>query len=274
MRRYAPGGRDYTDKRMDSKNIKTLLIIALVTVVVVGGFFLLFEKADKEVYTKGSPEARRNPFLAANRYLNTIGIPSESSNRRDFFMTLPPVGDMIFIHKSISNLPEKREEQLVSWVENGGALVIKYDPAMAAIEMQKENTLLKRFGITFQSEEDSDDSSYENNDKNDTKLPSETSVETNKQDKATDKKEEDCVCESNYKEIVSGIFRGEQMSLEFLKGSSLLPEDSDSLSSFFVGEFGPHMLRKSMGAGEVIVLSDDYFLQNKRIGERDHAFFY
>ncbi len=255
MNRCAANGMVFMGRPMDKRTIQAIVVVLIVAGLCVGLFFLFFEKAERQIETFGCAEARRNPFLAASKFLDKAGIPASSSNQREFLNELPPVQDMILIHKPGSNYPEDRQDQIVAWVESGGTLVVNNN-----FSGQNGYQLLERFGIFFQLP-DSDKDTASKKDK---------SKESHSDDDSKDNDE----CKCSEKETIDDIFYGKEMALAFSSARALpLLESSSHAMTSFVGKYGAHILQKSVGDGQLIVVSDDRFLQNSMIGENDHAYF-
>ena len=238
---------------MDKKALQPLGVTVLVICVATGLFFLLFEKVEKTVYAPGSAEARKNPFLAAIRCLDTAGIPAAGSQQREFLTRLPSARDMIFIHRPGSNYPESRIQNIAAWVEDGGTLVIHHN-----FFGQAPHPLLDALGIQFRTQDKKKDEE-----------------ETTKKATAPDGPSGDTeACDCDEEETLEDMFRGEIMTLAFDSGRALPPlAKSSTAQKLFQGKCGAHVLQQSVGEGRLIVLSDDRLLTNEQIGKNDHAFF-
>ncbi|HCY83899.1 MAG TPA: hypothetical protein DHV36_02060 [Desulfobacteraceae bacterium] len=231
---------------MDKKTLQTLIVSALVVGVALSLFFLLFEKVEKQVFSPGSAKARQNPFLAAVRCLDKAGIPASGSRQRDFLNRLPAVRDLIFIHRPGSNYPESRIKNIAAWVEGGGTLAIHHD-----FSGQATYPLLDELGLKFLTQEQDQKPPGDN-----TKIPNKDT------------------CNCTEEETLEDVFRGEKMTLAFDAGRGLPPlAPSSTALTLFRGKYGAHVVVRSVGEGTLVVLSDDRFLTNTRIGDNDHAFF-
>ncbi|MCU7915142.1 MAG: DUF4350 domain-containing protein [Candidatus Thiodiazotropha sp. (ex Gloverina cf. vestifex)] len=118
-------------------------------------FWANFERVSKEVRTDMSAEARRNPWLAAERLLDRLGMQVESRSGRHY-LTLPPdeIG-ALFVKDLGAPLPQARQTDLLNWVESGGHLVVS--PGRL-IDDETNHPLLEYFGIELSSTEtESDD---------------------------------------------------------------------------------------------------------------------
>lgn len=268
---------------MDKRTLHTLLILLIVIGISTGLFFTFFEKAERTVFSPGSAKARQNPFLAAVRFLDRSKMPAEGSNQRDFLNQLPPVRELIFIHRPGSNTPEERISRIAAWVERGGTLVIHHDLAG-----REETPLLDALGLRFKDVDPKTETQGRARAKTpDSKGRAEAKKEAEKDiDKEAGEEEsreeeggkeqarEKEACRCPEKETLEDFFRGEKMQLEFRSNRALPPLDpSSSAIELFRGKAGAHLVHKSVGEGQLIVISDDRLLTNKKIGKHDHAFF-
>ncbi len=234
--------------KINPNTLKRAAILAVVLGALLAGFFVLFEKAEKTVSTPGSPEARKNPFLAAERFLKASGISTETVDQRSLLVNLPPGDELIFISRLGGNLPREREDRLLQWVEKGGALVITHDKLWREKYDKSGNTLLDRLGVRK-----FDACEAENG--------------------APDEDEGPGPGLGNKKEMVRvSMDDGTVAEIRFM--ARYILEDAGEVSwQGHGGKTGPHILSRRMGRGRLIVLSDNGFLRNAHIGARDHAFY-
>jgi len=107
-------------------NIRKILLHVLVGLLVVGGVGLYFaEWVEVENDAGFSKEAVRNPYLAAEKFLAQRGVESQTVNSAKLFQQLPPVDEVLIFSSSRQGMPEKKIQELISWVEAGGMLVIR-----------------------------------------------------------------------------------------------------------------------------------------------------
>lgn len=120
------------------------IIFAAIVVVglalLVGGFFLLFEKVEKEVYQPPVGEARTNPYLALERFLNADGWEA------DTVLTLsePDYGsDLVVMTGPTQDYGPDQIAQWELWVTDGNHLVIPETPA----ELRRSDDMVEAFGF-------------------------------------------------------------------------------------------------------------------------------
>ncbi len=198
------------------------------------GFFHFFEQAEKQVRTKPAEKAMKNPYLAAARFLEKIGIQAEPVHDRKVLLHPPSPEDLVFVHRMGANLSESREENLISWVRQGGHLVITARRQWDENKGESGNHLLDRFGVRLYVEKDL-----------------ETEEKDSGQAPAGDKTS----------------FR-----VDFDPARTLTDAKGDFKVAARSGA-GIHALQKALGKGKITFLSDSSYWTNTRIGFHDHAFF-
>jgi len=238
---------------MENKGWKiALAVLALLAVgFYVQWFFTHFEAREQEVRREVSPEARRNPLLAAERFLGRIGRAAQSVSGRDRLLRLPPPGDALLVNRFIAHLPPEREDALEQWLQQGGHLIVT-----AVREWDEEsgsggNRFLDRFGVRLQvgacgcPDEEPDDT-----------------ADADSGDRA----------ESG--DTLEVAVAGRAAPLRVAFDQERLLQDGDGAAAWAVGdEERFHLLQFRVGAGRLTVLSDNGFFHNEQIGEADHALF-
>ncbi|MEJ2321628.1 MAG: hypothetical protein P8Z31_04560 [Gammaproteobacteria bacterium] len=103
---------------MQNKTMLVLLSLLLVAAAATW-FFRNFERVTGEITTEASPEVRRNPFLAAERFLAASGREVESSRGRDLLQQLPSPADTLIINHLFESLSSEkaqaRSSKRASW---------------------------------------------------------------------------------------------------------------------------------------------------------------
>jgi hypothetical protein len=234
------------------------LVIGLLVLILIGGVVWLFtswwfENFEEIPYTERtemSPEARRNPLLAAEKLLSRLGHEVESKSGRKYLVDPPQEIGVLLVRDLGAPLPQKRVDNLLSWVEAGGHLIATPGKLQ---DNELERPLLLSFGVDFVYQ--------------------------------SELQELDWV-----KELVEEAKKAsDQVADEAQTTSMLLPGDEeapvsieiDSDSWFNVdypytywqapAEERPHLLIFPFGEGYVTFLSDNGFFDNLRLGDYDHA---
>lgn len=208
--------------------------LALLAGVGVAAFFLLFEPVERTVRTGWSQAARRDPLLAARRFLTAMGVPAESSEEVE---PLPPPGGLLVLMAERPMLSRERAMEVLAWVEQGGYLLASPDPILLSLlgvvqlEEPKEDRTWPP-AITAQRVEARPGESYE--------------VGISVPDRLLEEPEEP--------EPGTG--------------------DPEYFESGPGGENGHLLIRKAHGSGWVAVLADPTLPSNARLGDLEHAAFF
>lgn len=136
------------------------IIFAALALLVIGGigFVTFFEEVTVKKRSPPQPEARRNPYLALERFLQRMGRPLQRQNDARTLDALPPGGILILDDQRRAHMTPTRLAHLLTWVEQGGMLIVTPEPGL------REDPLLKAFQVsrwqakkTLQPETEDDD---------------------------------------------------------------------------------------------------------------------
>ncbi len=182
-----------------------------------------------------SVEARRNPWLAAERFLRRLDRSVESQSGRRLLLQPPAAGGLLIVKRLGRALPAEREQALVEWIGAGGHLVLgvgnSNDAGAAALR--------ERFGVELGV------------------------VDWGEPEEGED---EDCGCLARfhypgYAEPLQAEFSPDR----YLAGSDPPPDwwiDNPS---------GAQLLQLAVGRGRLTLITETAWLDNERIGEHNHA---
>ncbi|MGD9171569.1 MAG: DUF4350 domain-containing protein, partial [Candidatus Thiodiazotropha sp.] len=127
-----------------------LIMLALIGGVFAFWFMSNFEYVSEQVRGNMGVEARRNPLLAAERYLTRLGISSSSQTGRQLLSEPPSQPGLLLVRDLGPPLPQSRVNSLLTWVERGGTLVVT--PG-SAIEGRVGHPLLEQFSVIVESDD-------------------------------------------------------------------------------------------------------------------------
>ncbi|GEM_PF-6771308 len=115
------------------------------------------EWVEEEVDRGYSLDARRNDFLAAERFLAKHGIETEDVTGATLLDDLPPADDALLMSAPREALSARRRDALVAWVERGGLLMVVahsvYDHEVEA----SRDPLLDALGVFLIAPEEEDE---------------------------------------------------------------------------------------------------------------------
>jgi len=93
-----------------------LLILLLIV-----GLASSMEKVERTIRIPPGPEARRNPLLASERFLNEMGLVARSAAQLE---VLPSTDQLLIIGMENRLLTQRQAQELVDWVTDGGYLIV------------------------------------------------------------------------------------------------------------------------------------------------------
>lgn len=127
--------------------------VLLIAVAALGSFWFLhnFEKKAFEEVEGGSPAAWKNPLLAAQKYLEASGKKVASYHGIDHLLPLPPPDGALFIRRLPRGLGKDLNDQLFSWVESGGHLLLT--PDYWQNDTPENYEILRRLGVQRQKDD-------------------------------------------------------------------------------------------------------------------------
>jgi len=109
---------------MSRESWRLLLIVTLLAAA--GGWLFLhyFERGAHSIDFGYSPAARRNDYLAAQRFLTGMDIPSSALSSPTAHTKLPPAGDVLLLLTKRLTIDNGTQQALLDWVRSGGHLII------------------------------------------------------------------------------------------------------------------------------------------------------
>lgn len=220
--------------RMANRVFLGFLLLLLLALSLLGGFWFAqhFERHSEQVRSGFSDAARRNPWLAAERFLQRLGMQVDSLSGREYLLAPPLESGVLLVRDLGPSLPPERQERLLEWVAAGSHLVVALARVPAADE--PNHALLERFGVSLHEVELSD------------RADSADSV------------------------AVQLPGAGESILVAFDPARSLHLNEMSADWQVPVAA-GYHLLRFRHGSGTITLLSDNRFLSNREIDAQDHA---
>ena len=131
------------------------LLVLLITGLSALWFFHNFERKEFEYRKDISPAARKNPLLAAQKYLQATGLSAHSLEGMDLYTNLPSSGDAIIIRHLPQGLSQSINENLISWVESGGHLLVV--PNTLERNKTYNANILEQLGVQYVEEPEDPD---------------------------------------------------------------------------------------------------------------------
>ena len=221
---------------MPSERRLVSLVLVGVALIVIGSFsawFLNnFEPQTIELTVGASAQARRNPFLAAERLLSRLGVPVEGRAGRGRLRQLPPTTDTLVV-SGVGPLDPDQRAALRAWLQAGGRLIVE------AVDL-------------WDDEVDPDD------------LPGDYGIRLREAPERTRDQPRLVLANLSWPGI------DQPLTLGFDPDWYLEVAGAAGASALSAGG-RVRMVRLPVGAGALTVTSDQQFLTNDGIGQHDHA---
>lgn len=278
------------------KNRLLWLASGLLLVVCIYLFFALFEPYHTQIDTGWDARALRNPYLAAQQFLERQGIATQTLNSLNQNTNLDEV-DTLFVEDSSDVLSPRRMSVLMDWLRGGGHIIVA---AHHGYDENESDPLLSAFKITIRFSDDSSSSKPAG----DGKLAKKKSTPSTKKKKKTPhpisewlrqlrdgstgkpKNKTAEIAEQEVdpdrlttlrfegvKEDVRVLFRPRwtlsHPALYLKKGEQYKGEQPIYWSG---SESGTHFMQFYVGKGLLSVMSDPEVWRSRQIGKLDHAY--
>ncbi|MBL4794302.1 MAG: DUF4350 domain-containing protein [Pseudomonadales bacterium] len=115
--------------KLDDSQVNRLitLLLGTICILLVSGLayylYLNLEEISEEIDEGYTEEARRNPYLAAETFLKQSGLNAFTQKGLEKLDNLPSSDDTLIIFSSRMVLSERRNKELLDWIEQGGHLI-------------------------------------------------------------------------------------------------------------------------------------------------------
>lgn len=214
------------------------LLICLTFAAGMYWFLSNFELVEERYTTSEEEEARRNEYLAAERFLWLNGIETASMGLAQLLGDMPSTDQVIFVpdHRASEALTTERQEMLYEWISGGGHLILEAHELWDEESESSGDEFLDAFGVQLHY-------------------------------RAVEK-------EGGAAEYIETGFAGfgERLRIDFIPDYHLVDGEEIAYGGI-KGEAGFHLLQFAVGNGLLTVLSDDRVWCNCKIGRYDHAIF-
>lgn len=249
--------RGLGEPRVSERSQGTRVAIALSLVAAaVALFFATCQRTEVIVPHDYEGEARRNPYLAAERMLTRMGMPAKSFDDVGVLESLPPESATIIIPTERQSLEAHTTNALLNWVDAGGNLVV-VSWQLWDDKKRSGDPILDPIGVhQFMNK---DDDSDEGTDEKISFVP------------AADDEDDD----SDEPPLADAEFPDRDPALELRFDQRFRLELTDDAEKELIVEAGDdagsHLVTLRHGKGLITALSDDYFMTQPQIGDYDHA---
>lgn len=255
-----------------NRRIQFFLGAGLLLVLGLLGIYLLGKLTPYQETLKHGPdpEARANPYLAAEHFLRKQGLQVQRADGLEVIKDLPSAGQTLLLLGDRNRMTPKQAERLLAWTAKGGHLLFVAERLWDEEEGKSGDLLLDSLGIQqYESEELDEDASEAADeeaaaeDEHDAEQPTEPMPE--EAQAAAD--------EGNaYPELTQLYLENEEAPAYFNFDTDFHLYDAENRAHAWANsDAATHLLQLYHGDGLISVVSDSWIWQNQGIGEYDNA---
>jgi hypothetical protein len=253
---------------------RTLFYIGAALLLVFGllGIYLLSNLSSyPETVKHGpAPEARANPYLAAEQFLQQRGLQVQRADGLDVLKQLPSVGQTLLLLGDRNSMTPKQAERVLAWAAKGGHLLFVAERLWDEEEGSSGDLLLDHLGIQQYESEELDEDANAAADES-AAAEDETSTAPTAEAEpavAADASSDD----SPYPQLTQLYLENEDAPAYFNFDTDFhLYDAEDRAHAWANSDAATHLLQLYHGDGLISVVSDSWIWQNGNIGEYDNA---
>ncbi|NQD96792.1 DUF4350 domain-containing protein, partial [Pseudomonas sp. CrR25] len=152
---------------MNRRLLHMLIGVALVLVLGLLGAYLLnrAESYEETVEHGPAPEARANPYLAAEHFLRRQGLHVQRADGLEVLSSLPSAGQTLLLLGDRQHLTPTQTARLLDWAAQGGHLLFVAERLWNEEDGKSGDLLLDSLGIQQYQSEDLDEHDSEDDDR-------------------------------------------------------------------------------------------------------------
>ncbi|TBU80675.1 DUF4350 domain-containing protein [Pseudomonas daroniae] len=218
-----------------------------------GSYLLGRAEPYEDVVSHGpSPEARANPYMAAEHFLRKQGLEVARADNLAGLATLPSRGHTLLLLGNRSNLTPRQSERLLQWAAQGGHLLFVAERMWDEEEGKSGDLLLDALGVQQYPVEKLDEYGEETSD----------SAGEESEEESTDA----------YPELTKLYLENEQAPAYIDFDTDFHLYDANNLAHVWAnsGE-ATHLLQIYHGEGLISVVTDAWIWQNPSLADHDNA---
>ncbi|MDO9616201.1 MAG: DUF4350 domain-containing protein [Pseudomonas sp.] len=256
-----------------NRRIQFFLGAGLLLVLGLLGIYLLGKLTPyQETLEHGpAPEARANPYLAAEHFLRKQGLQVQRADGLEVMKDLPSAGHTLLLLGDRNRMTPKQAERLLAWAAKGGHLLFVAERLWDEEEGKSGDLLLDSLGIQqYESEELDEDAS----EATDEAVSAESEHDAEQQAEPIQDEETPAAAdeENAYPELTQLYLENEEAPAYFNFDTDFHLYDAENRAHAWANsDAATHLLQLYHGDGLISVVSDSWIWQNQSIGEYDNA---
>jgi hypothetical protein len=256
-----------------NRRIQFFLGAGLLLVLGLLGIYLLGKLTPyQETLEHGpAPEARANPYLAAEHFLRKQGLQVQRADGLEVMKDLPSAGQTLLLLGDRNRMTPKQAERLLAWTAKGGHLLFVAERLWDEEEGKSGDLLLDSLGIQqYESEELDEDAS----EATDEEASAESERDAEQQAEPIQDKETPAAADEDnaYPELTQLYLENEEAPAYFNFDTDFHLYDSENRAHAWANsDAATHLLQLYHGDGLISVVSDSWIWQNQSISDYDNA---
>ena len=256
-----------------NRRIQFFLGAGLLLVLGLLGIYLLGKLTPyQETLEHGpAPEARANPYLAAEHFLRKQGLQVQRADVLEVMKDLPSAGQTLLLLGDRNRMTPKQAERLLAWTAKGGHLLFVAERLWDEEEGKSGDLLLDSLGIQQYESEELDEDASEATDEEasaESEHDAEQQVESIQDEEAPTAADED----NAYPELTQLYLENEEAPAYFNFDTDFHLYDSENRAHAWANsDAATHLLQLYHGDGLISVVSDSWIWQNQSISDYDNA---
>lgn len=262
-----------------------LVLLASLLLLVLGGIgYYLYRNL--EPYTEtiehgAAPEARANPYLAAEKYLRGRGIRVTTARGLEVLDQLPSKGQTLILLGTRENVTPTQNARLLDWANRGGHLIVTAESLWDEDEGKSGDALLDQLGVQQFLTSDLKDKEEEKaaaSDEQSADAPADQDsdakpeVEDDHPDQASSAHDAEAAEADPYPELTKLYLENEKAPAYIDFDTDYHLFDSKNLAYAWANSGdSTHLLQLQQGQGLITVLTDNWIWQNGELDAYDNA---
>lgn len=256
-----------------NRRIQFFLGAGLLLVLGLLGIYLLGKLTpyQETLEHRPAPEARANPYLAAEHFLRKQGLQVQRADGLEVMKDLPSAGQTLLLLGDRNRMTPKQAERLLAWTAKGGHLLFVAERLWDEEEGKSGDLLLDSLGIQqYESEELDEDAS----EATDEEASAESERDAEQQAEPIPDEETPASADENnaYPELTQLYLENEEAPAYFNFDTDFHLYDSENRAHAWANsDAATHLLQLYHGDGLISVVSDSWIWQNQSISDYDNA---
>jgi hypothetical protein len=218
-----------------------------------------------------APEARANPYLAAEHFLRKQGLQVQRADGLEVMRDLPSAGQTLLLLGDRNRMTPKQAERLLAWTAKGGHLLFVAERLWDEEEGKSGDLLLDSLGIQQYESEELDEDASEATDK---EASAESEHDAEQQAGPIPDEEPPASADEDnaYPELTQLYLENEEAPAYFNFDTDFHLYDSENRAHAWANsDAATHLLQLYHGDGLISVVSDSWIWQNQSISDYDNA---